>query len=44
VEAAEIPSHPYAVGVQSHPEWIQDTADQQGLFAGLLNTCRNGST
>ena len=42
LEAAEIPSHPYAVGVQWHPEWIQDTADQQGLFAGLVNACGNG--
>tara|TARA_B100001964_G_scaffold131914_1_gene145730 strand:- start:38 stop:769 length:732 start_codon:yes stop_codon:yes gene_type:complete len=42
VEAAEIPNHPYAVGVQWHPEWIQDTRDQQGLFAGLVNACSNG--
>tara|TARA_B100001964_G_scaffold188121_1_gene209354 strand:+ start:265 stop:429 length:165 start_codon:yes stop_codon:yes gene_type:complete len=41
VEAAEIPTHPYAVGVQWHPEWIQDTHDQQGLFAGLVNVCGN---
>ena len=42
VEAAEIPDHPYAVGVQWHPEWIQNTPDQQGLFAGLVNACGNG--
>jgi putative glutamine amidotransferase len=42
VEAAEIPDHPYAVGVQWHPEWIQDTPDQRGLFAGLVNACGNG--
>lgn len=42
VEAAEIPNHPYAVGVQWHPEWIQDTPDQQSLFSGLVNACGNG--
>ena len=42
VEAAEIPNHPYAVGVQWHPEWIQNTPDQQGLFAGLVSACGNG--
>jgi len=30
------------VGVQWHPEWIQDTPDQRGLFAGLVNACGNG--
>ena len=44
VEAIETTSSWEAVGVQWHPEWIQDNAAQQGLFAGLLNTCSNGST
>lgn len=42
VEAAEISDHPYAVGVQWHPECIQDTPDQQGLFAGLVNASCHG--
>ena len=42
IEAAEIPNHSYALGVQWHPEWIQDTSDQKRLFSELVNTCRNG--
>ena len=42
IEAAEIPNHPYALGVQWHPQWIQDPSDQKRLFSGLVNTCRNG--
>ena len=42
IEAAEISNHPYALGIQWHPEWIQDTSDQKRLFSRLVNTCRNG--
>jgi putative glutamine amidotransferase len=36
VEAVEIPGHPFALGVQWHPEWLQAHAPQRQLFQALV--------
>jgi putative glutamine amidotransferase len=37
IEAAEVPGHPYAIGVQWHPEnLIQDDPNMLSLFTGLV--------
>ena len=36
VEAVEHPDHPFLVGVQWHPESMQERAEQRALFTGLL--------
>jgi gamma-glutamyl-gamma-aminobutyrate hydrolase PuuD len=36
VEAIELPSHPFAVAVQWHPECLPDAPEMQRLFAGLV--------
>lgn len=36
VEAIEVPGHKFAVGVQWHPEWLQDRAEMRELFAELV--------
>lgn len=32
VEAVELPGHPFGIGVQWHPEWLQAHASQRALF------------
>jgi putative glutamine amidotransferase len=36
VEAVEIPNHPFAVGVQWHPECMPDSAQMQALFRAFV--------
>lgn len=43
VEAVEIPDHPFALGVQWHPEnLIHDDPAMLGLFRGLVEASSNG--
>jgi putative glutamine amidotransferase len=37
VEVVEIPSHPYAVSVQWHPEWLTDQIPMQRLFKSFVD-------
>lgn len=37
IEAVEIPDHPYAIGVQWHPEWLTDQAVMQRLFKSFVD-------
>lgn len=42
IEAVEVPGHPYAIGVQWHPEMlIHDDPDMLALFAGLVAAARH---
>jgi len=43
IEAAEVGGHPYALGVQWHPEWMLGTAEMPRLFAGLVQASQNGA-
>jgi putative glutamine amidotransferase len=36
VEAISLPSHPFGLGVQWHPEWMPEDLHQQKLFAALI--------
>ncbi len=36
VEAVELPGHPFGLGVQWHPEWLQAHAPQRALFKALV--------
>jgi len=36
VEAIEIPEHPFALGVQWHPEWLQTQPPMRALFRALV--------
>ncbi len=36
VEAVELPGHPFGLGVQWHPEWLQEHVPQQQLFQALV--------
>lgn len=38
VEVVEIPGHPFAVGVQWHPEWLTDQPAMQRLFKSFVDT------
>jgi putative glutamine amidotransferase len=43
VEAIEVPGHPYAIGVQWHPENLLETAPPMlNLFTGLVAASQNG--
>lgn len=43
VEGVELPDHPFAIGVQWHPEWLQEHAPQRQLFQALVQAAsRNG--
>lgn len=37
IEAIELPGHKFAVGVQWHPEWLQDLPAMRRLFAALVD-------
>ncbi len=41
VEAIELPSHPFAVGVQWHPEWLPDAPAMQALFKAFVQAAGN---
>lgn len=40
VEAVEIPENRFAIGVQWHPECIQDSPNQMKLFIAFVNACK----
>lgn len=40
IEAVELPSHPYALGVQWHPEWLTDQPVMQRLFKSFVDASR----
>ena len=40
VEGVELPDAPFALGVQWHPEMLEDQPEQQGLFRALLDHAR----
>jgi putative glutamine amidotransferase len=40
IEAVELPDHPFAIGVQWHPEYLTDAAPHLNLFRGLVNEAR----
>lgn len=44
VEAIELPDHPFAVGVQWHPEAMLHHPEMQALFDGFVDACRGRST
>jgi len=41
VEAIEITSHPFFVGVQFHPEYISRPLDPHPLFVEFVRVCKN---
>lgn len=41
VEAIEVKDHPFAIGVQWHPEFMEDDAAQQRIFSTLVEAARN---
>lgn len=41
VEAVEVPGHPFGLGVQWHPEWLQEHASQRQLFQALVKAAEN---
>ncbi|MFQ5409644.1 MAG: gamma-glutamyl-gamma-aminobutyrate hydrolase family protein [Anaerolineales bacterium] len=43
IEGVEIDGHPFAVGVQWHPEWLQDNPEMRSLFAAFVRASSNGS-
>ncbi len=36
IEGVEVPGHPFGLGVQWHPEWLQDHAPQRQIFRALM--------
>ena len=43
VEAIELPTHPWFVGVQYHPEYSSTVANPHPLFVGFVNACNRHS-
>jgi CTP synthase len=41
VEIVEIPSHPWFVGVQFHPEYKSTVVNPHPLFCGFIEACIN---
>jgi len=41
VEIVEIPTHPWFVGVQFHPEYKSTVANPHPLFCGFIEACIN---
>jgi putative glutamine amidotransferase len=43
IEGVEVPDHPFAIGVQWHPEWLlADNPAMHRLFQGFVAAARNG--
>jgi putative glutamine amidotransferase len=40
IEGIELPGHPFAIGVQWHPEWLQAHEAQRLLFQALIKEAR----
>lgn len=44
VEAVELPGHPFGLGVQWHPEWLQEHAPHRALFRALIRAAAPDKT
>ncbi len=42
IEGVELPGHPFGLGVQWHPEWLQEHAPQRQLFQALVRAAEQG--
>jgi putative glutamine amidotransferase len=42
IEAIEVPGRKFALGVQWHPEWLQDQPSMRALFGELVNSAGRG--
>lgn len=40
VEAVELEGHPFGMGVQWHPEWLQEHASMRALMRAFVDACR----
>jgi putative glutamine amidotransferase len=40
IEALELPGHPFALGVQWHPEWLPEAAEMRSLFESFVAATR----
>lgn len=40
IEAVELPGHPYAMGVQWHPEWLTDQPVMRRLFKSFVDAAK----
>lgn len=40
IEAVELPNHPYAMGVQWHPEWLTDQPVMRRLFKSFVDASK----
>ncbi|MBI4771764.1 MAG: gamma-glutamyl-gamma-aminobutyrate hydrolase family protein [Chloroflexi bacterium] len=38
IEALEVPGHPFGLGVQWHPEWLQHMPEMRNLFRVLATS------
>jgi putative glutamine amidotransferase len=43
VEAVELPGHPFALGIQWHPEWLPESDPMQAILRGLVDAAGNGN-
>jgi putative glutamine amidotransferase len=43
IEGVELPGHPFGLGVQWHPEWLQEHAPQRQLFHALVRAADHGA-
>ncbi len=42
IEGVELPGHPFGLGVQWHPEWLQEHVPQRHLFQELVRAAESG--
>ncbi len=42
VEAVELPGHPFALGIQWHPEWLPKSDPMQAIFRGFVAAAGKG--
>ncbi|HEY9089093.1 MAG TPA: gamma-glutamyl-gamma-aminobutyrate hydrolase family protein [Anaerolineaceae bacterium] len=40
VEAVELPGHPFALGVQWHPEWLPEEPQMRAIFSALVRAAQ----
>jgi putative glutamine amidotransferase len=40
VEAFQLPSHPFGIAVQWHPEWMPDVPEMKAIFKGFVHQAR----
>ncbi|NTU74844.1 MAG: gamma-glutamyl-gamma-aminobutyrate hydrolase family protein [Anaerolineaceae bacterium] len=39
IESVELPGHPFGIGVQWHPEWLQEHESMRELFRAFIRAC-----